>query len=145
MLIGNYHYSLQAKGRLAIPTAFRKSLGDKAIITQGIEKCLQILPFNTWSSMTQSLGKHPLQSQTSRQLRRLIAHNASQIEFDTQGRILIPKPQRDWANLSKKIVIAGSIDWVEIWDRENYLSYQNQLSTQAEELATLLEKQTNYE
>lgn len=121
MLIGAYHHRLQAKGRLAIPPAFRDNLGEQAIITRGIEPCLQLLPFEIWSKLLSDLGTHPLVGVKQRQLRRLLGHQASLAEFDTQGRITILQPLRDWAGLKHRVVIAGSIDWVEIWDQTTYL------------------------
>lgn len=129
MLIGSFHHTLEAKGRLAIPKSFRKDLGDQPILTVGLETCLQLLPFNTWRKLTQNLGSHPLEGQTQRDLRRIIANQAVEVTFDAQGRILIPDYLSVTVNLDKKVVVAGSIDWVEIWDRETYVIYLNQLNT----------------
>lgn len=134
MLIGSFYHSLQGKGRLAIPARFRTSLGEQPILTRGLEPCLQLLPFDIWSKLTQSLGSHPLESTASRKLRRLIAHQASPIEFDSQGRILIPKTLRGLVGLEKKVVIAGSIDWVEIWDRDTYHSHLETINQESQSL-----------
>jgi MraZ protein len=135
MLLGSYYYSLQAKGRLAIPAAFRPQLGDNAIITRGIEPCLYLLPFNIWSNLIKGLGDNPLAGQETRQLRRLLAHSAQPAEFDDQGRILINSNLITWASLEKKVVIAGSIDWVEIWDINTYNQHLEKLEAESEDIA----------
>lgn len=138
MLIGHYLHSLQTKGRLAIPASFRTKLGKKPIITRGIETCLQILPFNTWSKMLESLGTHPLASANSRDLKRLLAHNASELDFDSQGRIHVPSYLIEWAKLKKKVFVAGSVDWVEIWDPHTYHRYMQSIESKSRDLAESL-------
>ncbi len=138
MLIGSYYHSLQAKGRLAIPTAYRQQLGEKPILARGIEQCLYLLPFDIWSRLLQGLGNNPLSGRESRNLRRLLAHSAVAIEFDDQGRVLVPENLRTWANLEKKVVIAGSVDWVEIWDLTTYHHHLESLETQSEDIAERL-------
>lgn len=130
MLIGSFHHTLEQKGRLAIPPGLRKALGEKPIITTGLETCLQILPFNTWSKLTADLGAHPLSGSPQREIRRLLAHSASQISYDSQGRISIPHPLIVSAKLTKKVVIAGSIDWIEIWDLDLYTQHLSKINSQ---------------
>lgn len=141
MLIGQFHHNLQAKGRIAIPAKFRDELGEKVILTQGVDACLNLLPFNIWSRLIANLGDNPLVSKEARQLRRLLAHQAVEVEYDAQGRILIPEYLRDWAKLKKAVVIAGSIDWVELWDLDTYKSHINEIGANAEVLAETLQKQ----
>ncbi len=135
MLIGSFHHSLQTKGRLAIPASFRPELGDNPILTRGLEPHLTLLPFNTWSELIKNLGTHPLVGPNDRSLRRLIAHSATQVDFDSQGRIHLPKLLRDWANLQSKVVIAGSVHWVEIWNPVTYATHLDTLNTKSQELA----------
>ena len=116
MLTGSYHHTIEQKGRLAIPTAFRKPLGSKPIVTQGIERCLYLLPFNNWSKTISKLDPSFISSRDTRNLVRLLSHRASRVDFDSQGRILIPGELKAYALLQQKVVVAGSIDWVEIWD-----------------------------
>lgn len=135
MLVGNYHHNLQGKRRLAIPAQFRTELGENPMITRGIEQCLHILPFNIWSDLTTNLGTNPLAGADKRNFRRLMAHEAYQIEFDAQGRILIPQSLNEWAGLSKTVVVAGSIQWVELWDLSIYKAFVEELKTQTSVIA----------
>lgn len=134
MFIGSFYHSLQAKGRLAIPARFRSNLGEQPILTRGLDSCLQLLPFDIWSKLTQTLGNNPLEPQKQRQLRRWLANAATQAEFDNQGRILIPKNLRETAHLTKKVVITGSLDWVEIWDVETYHQHLDQVEANSQDL-----------
>ena len=140
MLIGNFHHTLEQKGRLAIPKQFRDALGDNPILTIGFETCLQLLPFNTWSDLTKDLGTHPLEKQHQRELRRLLSHSAASPNFDSQGRISLPTNLIAYANLKKKVVVAGSIDWIEIWDLDAYTQH---ISTLKQEATNLANKFTN--
>lgn len=135
MFLGNYHHNLQEKKRLAIPADFRKQLGDKPIITRGIETCLNILPFNIWNELTNNLGNNPLVGADKRNLRRLLAHEAYVLEFDSQGRIAIPATLIQRANLDKRVVVAGSINWIEIWDHETYSKFMSKLDNQTSAIA----------
>lgn len=142
MLIGQFHHSLEDKGRLAIPPSYRQHLGDNPILTRGIETNLNLLPFNTWSNLIANLGTHPLAAQSDREMTRLIAQSASEITFDPQGRLLIPKLLRNWAQLKSKVVIAGSVNWVEIWDLEIYTEYIASLEAKSQEIAASLTQET---
>lgn len=140
MLLGNYHHNLQDKKRLAIPAQFRNLLGENPIITRGLETCLNILPFNIWNDLTSNLGTNPLAGVDSRNLRRVLAHEAYGLEYDTQGRILIPINLIEWAKLQKKVVVAGSINWVEIWDVEIYRNHMNTIENQTAEIAERIKR-----
>ncbi|PIR62475.1 MAG: division/cell wall cluster transcriptional repressor MraZ [Candidatus Pacebacteria bacterium CG10_big_fil_rev_8_21_14_0_10_42_12] len=135
MLVGNYHHSLQSKRRLAIPASFRKELGENAMITRGIEQCLNILPFNIWSDLTKNLGSNPLAGADSRNFRRLLGHEAYELEYDSQGRVVIPQSLIEWASLSKTVVVAGSINWIEVWDVELYKNALEDLKADTSKIA----------
>lgn len=98
-------------------------------MTKGLEHCVIIMPFNIWSSLTKELGDHPLVDSKKRQLRRLLSHSAFTLEFDAQGRILIPEELRLYANLGKTVIVAGSLQWVEVWDRDMYQEHLDSLDT----------------
>lgn len=127
--LGRFQHSLQPNGRLAFPAAYRGLLGEGAIMTKGLEHCVIIMPFNIWSSLTKELGDHPLVDSKKRQLRRLLSHSAFTLEFDAQGRILIPEELRLYANLGKTVIVAGSLQWVEVWDRDMYQEHLDSLDT----------------
>lgn len=141
--IGRYYHALEQKGRLAIPKAFRAQLQTGAIITRGLDGCLYLFPQTTWDSIISQAATHPFTQKASREWVRILTHNAHQVDFDSQGRILIPEHLRELAHLSKDCVLAGSIDKVEIWHRDTYHQYMEKLDAQAETIAESI--QTNQE
>lgn len=140
MLIGKYYHTLEHKGRLAIPATFRKTLGSKILLTRGLDGCLFLLPQETWGKITLDLRGSPLTKQDTRRFIRLMAHDAAYVKYDPQGRILIPQVLKDIAKLKNKVVIAGSLDWVEIWDQDLYHQKLDKDQDQAELVAERLSK-----
>jgi MraZ protein len=138
MLIGSYYYSLEDKGRLAIPKQFRLTLKSRPIITRGLDGCLFLLPPKTWQQLTSELSSSPLTTKDSRDFHRLIAHGASPVAYDQQGRILIPQFLRQYAGLKKQVVIAGSVRWIEIWDQARYHQHMNKIEKSGEVIAERL-------
>lgn len=126
MFIGTFHHRIQANGRLAIPAQFRGLFTGETMLTKGQDHHLNLLPFNTWNNLIAEFTPHPLEPKASRDLRRQIAHSTHQVTFDDQGRITIPESLTTFARLKTDVVLAGSLHWVEIWDRDRYFDYQDQ-------------------
>ncbi len=138
MFLGRYYHNLESKGRLAIPPSFRRLLGKKPIITRGLDGCLFLMPSEVWQKLTSELRGSPLTKQDTREFIRLMAHEALGLKFDSQGRTLIPGNLRTLAHITKAVVIAGSLDWVEIWDQATYHAHMRQTEAQAEMVAERL-------
>lgn len=140
MFLGRYYHSLESKGRLFIPAPFRKLLGKTPVLTRGLDGCLYLLSSKDWKKLVDDLHSSPLANQNIRTLTRLLAHDAQNLEYDAQGRALIGKYLRQFANLTKQVVIAGSLNWVEIWDKARYQKHFNNAQTQIDYLAETLNK-----
>jgi len=138
MLLGEYKHSLDIKGRVAIPAKFREELNAGAIITRGLDKCLFIFGTKEWESLVQKLLSLPLAQSNSRAFVRLMLAGASQVDFDNQGRILIPEYLRRYAGLKKQVVIAGLYSRMEIWDEENWENYKTKTESASGEIAERL-------
>src|SRR3990167_3035842 len=138
MLLGRYYHTLENKGRIAIPPVFRRQLGQRPIITRGLDGCLFVVPSEVWQQLTADLRGSPLTKQDTREFIRLIAHDAQEVVFDPQGRTLIPQTLRSYAKITKEVVVAGSLDWVEIWDRDIYHQHMAGTEKQAAEVAERL-------
>jgi MraZ protein len=138
MLLGEYKHSLDIKGRVAIPAKFREELNAGAIITRGLDKCLFIFGTKEWESLVQKLLSLPLAQSNSRAFVRLMLAGASQVDFDNQGRILIPEYLRRYAGLKKQVVIAGLYSRMEIWDEENWENYKTKTESASDEIAERL-------
>jgi MraZ protein len=137
-LIGRHYHALEQKGRLSIPVSYRHQLTDGAILTRGLDGCLFLFPANNWESLALEAAALPLTKSKARDWVRLIANDAVKVNFDRQGRILIPEYLRQTASLKQSIVIVGSLNRVEIWDQSTYHTYLDKLSSQAEAIAESL-------
>jgi len=140
MFIGEYTYSIDAKKRLAIPAKFRQLLGKKAFITRGLDNCLFIYPAREWQSLAQKLSKLPLSQSDARGFARLMLTGAMDTKLDNLGRILIPDYLKDYAQLNKKVVIAGVYNRIEIWDEVKWQTYKKKAETAAGDIAERLKE-----
>lgn len=141
--IGRYYHALEQKGRLSIPAKFRQKLGNGAIVTQGLETCLFMFHPKHWSLQMKQIQQLPYTSKVVRDWVRLQTHNAVEVEFDQLGRILIPEPLRQIAMLNKSIVIAGSLNQIEIWDQSNYHTYLKIIQSKADDIAEKIGRLTH--
>lgn len=138
MLIGEFHYNIDQKGRLMIPSKFRQRFGLEAIVTRGIDKCLFIFPKDEWEKVVEKLLKLPLSQANSRAFTRLILAGAHQVEIDNQGRILIPENLRNYAEITKRVAIVGLYNRLEIWDERIWEEYKKESESQAQDIAEKL-------
>lgn len=136
MFRGVTQLSLDAKGRLAVPAKYRSELASFCagclIITVDPSKCLLIYPQPAWEPIEKEINKLPSFDPMTRKLQRLLVGNASDVEMDTAGRILIPPPLREFADLSKDVVLVGQGAKFELWD-------ETQWNLQIEEALTFKE------
>jgi len=115
MFMGEYHHSIDDKGRLIIPAKFREGLGEKFIITRGIEKCLFAYSQEEFQKIVDKLETLPFTKKDARGFMRFFLSGASEAEFDKQGRIHITSSLISYANIKKECVVIGSGDRLEIW------------------------------
>ena len=120
MFMGEYHHSVDEKGRLIIPSKFREGLGEKFIITRGIENCLFVYSQEEFQKIVDKLETLPFTKKDARKFTRFFLSGASEAEFDKQGRIHISSPLITYANLKKECVVIGSGDRLEIWAKEEW-------------------------
>jgi len=138
MLLGEYQHNLDVKGRMAIPAKFRDKLSAGAIITRGIDNCLFMFANEEWDILAKKLIALPLAQANSRAFVRLMLAGASDLEVDSQGRILIPDYLRKYATLKKEVVVAGLYNRVEIWDKAAWTAYKAKTEHSSEEIAEQL-------
>lgn len=116
MFMNEYSHTIDSKGRMILPAKFREELGEKFILSPGLDACLMIYPRDRWEAMTEKLQKLPSTKAGVRQLRRFLIGKSTEMECDRQGRILIPSHLRAYAHLTKDAQIVGVGDTIEIWD-----------------------------
>lgn len=138
MFMGEYHHNIDDKNRLVIPAEFRNMLGEKFIITRGLEKCLYIYTESEWNKIVEKLSSLPFTKKDARVFIRSFFSAAANCNLDRQGRINITSGQFTYAEIQKECVIIGVSDRVEIWSRENWdkfnLEYGEALENVAEHL-----------
>ena len=120
MFIGEYNHSIDAKGRLIVPSKFREALGDTFFVTKGLDGCLSVYPTEEWKIFESKLRGLPITNKNARKFTRFFLAGASECEIDKQGRILIPAPLREYAGLVKDAVLVGVSSRIEIWSRDKW-------------------------
>ncbi len=123
MLMGEYHHSIDDKGRLIIPSKFRYELGDKFIITKGLDGCLFVYPKGEWENIVSKLKALPFTKKDARTFMRFFLSGATECEFDRQGRVNITSPLAEYAGLTKDCVVIGVNDRLEIWSKEKFENF----------------------
>ena len=135
MLMGEYHHTIDEKGRLIIPSKFREGLGEKFIITRGIENCLFVYSLDSWEKITNKLETLPFTKKDARQFVRFFLSGATTAEFDKQGRVNITSPLISYAKLQKDCVVIGTGDRLEIWSQEDWDSFFESASNNMSDIA----------
>ena len=133
MLIGEYEHSLDAKGRLIMPAKLRQDIGERFIVTKGLDGCLFAFSQKEWENFEQKLKALPLSDKNARNFVRFFLSGATECEIDKQGRFLIPGNLRASANLEKEAVIIGVGTRLEIWNKSIWKSKDEEIS--ADEIA----------
>ena len=140
MFIGEYHHSIDEKGRLIIPAKFRDELGNNFIITRGIDNCLFVYSNESWDKICNKLNSLPFTKKDARNFTRFFLSGATVVEFDKQGRININSPLISYANLEKECVVVGVGERLEIWSEKAWDNFfdinQDNMSDIAENLFT---------
>lgn len=138
MFLGHYEHTLEAKGRLSIPKKFRQELVTGGVLTEGLDGCLFLFPKGKWETLAKKLAAAPLTRKDARAFARLLTFGAFDVELDQQGRVLIPEKLRQFAQIAKKVVVAGAIDRVEIWGKNRFDRYLEKIESRSEEIAEKL-------
>lgn len=129
MFLGEYEHTVDAKGRMAMPAKFRGQLDRGAVISKGMGRCLSVYTMARWEEKSAAL----VEGKTDEELRdfeRRIYPSASEVELDSQGRLVIPVNLRAYARLTNEVTVAGVRDHIEIWDRAGWREYQARLDAE---------------
>lgn len=136
MFMGEYHYSIDEKGRLTIPAKLRYELGENFIVTRGLDGCLFIYPKDEWENIIKKYKELP-NTKDARNFMRFFLSGATVCEFDKQGRININTPLTKYAELKKDCVIIGVNDRLEVWSKERWETF---IDTNEDSLSDIAEK-----
>lgn len=135
MLIGEYEHSLDAKGRLIMPSKLRESIGEKFIITKGLDGCLFGFSKQEWTNFEEKLKTLPLTNKNARDFVRFFLSGATECEIDKQGRFLIVANLRQYASMEKDVVIIGVGTRIEIWNKQKWEIYNSEENISADAIA----------
>lgn len=119
MFVGEYHHTMDEKGRLTIPSKFREELKETFIITRGLDHCLFIYSKEEWNQVVSKYKELP-NIKDARNFMRFFLAGASEVELDKQGRINIAAPLVQYAGLEKECIIIGVNDRLEVWSRNRW-------------------------
>lgn len=135
MFIGEYIHSIDHKGRLAIPSKFRSKIKKGAVVTRGLDNCLFLYTKEEWEKLANKLASLPISQANTRAFSRLMLAGAMDVNLDSHGRIIIPQYLRTFSSITKKVIIAGLYNRLEIWDEEKWTTYKTNTEKNSSEIA----------
>lgn len=135
MFMGEYQHSVDAKGRLIIPSKFREGLGSSFVITRGLDNCIFGYPMDEWRKLEEKLKQLPMTKKDARAFARFFFSGATEVELDKQGRINIPANLASYAKIEKECVVLGVSSKIEIWAKDLWEDYFNEAEESFNEIA----------
>jgi MraZ protein len=132
MFRGSYEHTVDAKGRVSVPSKFREIIADrydgKMILSMDYDRCLTVYPLEEWERLEEKIKSLSLIKQEVKDFRRFLLSSATECELDRQGRILVPPGHRQHAGITKNVILVGLIDKIEIWDAQAWAARNNKNS-----------------
>jgi MraZ protein len=138
VFMGEYQHSLDNKGRVFLPAKFRDGLGETFVATKGLDKCLFVYPREEWLILEDKLKRLPISKPEARAFVRFFFAGAAELECDKQGRVLLPNNLREYAGLDKDVVVLGVSSRIEIWNKQVWDDYNNEVSPTVTQIAESL-------
>jgi MraZ protein len=138
MLLGEHEHALDEKNRLTLPARLRDQLGDRVVVTRGLDGCLYVYAAPEWDKLAQRVGTLDALSREARTMQRFFFASAMDAELDKQGRIVIPANLLESAGIGREVTVAGIYDHLEIWDRAAWRDQRQTVEGSAEDVAERL-------
>ncbi len=133
-LLGEYEATIDSKGRFLVPGGLKKQIPEgenRMVISRGFEKCLTVYPLSSWQPIVERIRKLNDFDPKVREFKRLFLGGATEVEMDSAGRLLLPPQLKEFAGLSKDIVLAADLDKINIWDANKYKQFFEDFSPEA--------------
>lgn len=132
MFRGEYSLSIDAKGRLAIPSRYRERLvedcGGKLVVTISLlERCLVVYPYPRWQRIENELKDLPALDSQAQAINHLLIGHAVDCDMDSNGRVLLSQALRNFAGLDKRVMMVGQVDKFEFWDDAGWIRRRDEL------------------
>jgi MraZ protein len=142
MFFGEFEYKIDQKGRVPIPPKFRRELKDGMILTPGIEKCILAYPVSEWKKIATSLTSGSVTPSKLRKLNRALFATAFSTNIDGQGRIALPAPLREHAEIVDEVIVAGDNTYLELWNKVHWEEEKAVSQEQAWQIIESLERRS---
>ena len=141
-LIGTYECKIDVKGRLLIPSAFKKQLAP--VIAKGFvlkravfQNCLELYPLEEWEDLIKKVNSLNRFKKKNNDFIRRFTAGVKFIELDNNGRLLIPKDLIEFSNINREVTLSSSVNIIEIWDK---VSYEKAIVDSRDDFAKLAEE-----
>ncbi len=121
MFLGEFQHSLDTKGRVILPARYRDQLAEGAYVTKGRGGCLSVFTAEDFEIVASEVREQSKQGATQLNAARAFFSGAQEVRPDKQGRVALPQNLRDYAGLTREVVVAGVFSRIEIWDRDRWL------------------------
>ena len=136
MFCVEYKNTIDSKGRIIIPAKFREELGEKFVVTKGLDNCLYGYSLEEWSNFEKKVKELPQTDKYVRTFTRFFFSGATECELDKQGRVLIPSNLREYAKLEKNVYTVGVSSRFEIWSKDTWEQYISEENIDTDEIAS---------
>ena len=140
MFLGEFEYKLDEKGRVPLPPKFRRELREGVVLTSGVEKCIVAYPVSEWKKLATTLTSSSLSHSKLRRLNRALFAAAFSTIIDAQGRISLPLPLRQHAEIEDELVVVGANNYFELWNKDQWQSEKSISQEQAWQIIESLER-----
>lgn len=140
MFYGEFDYKIDEKGRLPVPPKFRSPFKEGIVLTSGAEKCITVYTVAEWKKLSTTITNSPLARSKMRRLNRALFATAFSTLIDGQGRIAIPAPLREHAQITDDVVFVGVNTYLEIWGKAPWEEEKAAIQEQSWQIIESLEK-----
>ena len=141
MFRGRHIHTIDAKGRVSVPAAFRAEIimcSENAPILTNDKGCLALYANEDWVEIEENLAAQSQVRPETKAYIRFVVSGATECPFDSQGRFLIPQHLREHAHLDREVAIAGVGPRIEIWDKALFDQELQQTLARFDEIASVV-------
>jgi MraZ protein len=128
LFLGKFSCTINTKNRFSAPSAFREELGDRAYLTQGFDRNLQVLTEGAFQEISRQIMSLNIADPMARMLLRIILGTAHELQKDGQSNLAIPEELKAFAGLHKDVILVGQGDYFEIWSPDLWAKQEAELS-----------------
>jgi len=132
---GSYRHTMDAKGRVSVPAEFRRAVGETFMMTRGHDECLYLYPMEEWELVEAELSQLRFTSSRARRYVRTMFEHARPVVVDSHGRVMVPQPLREFAELDGEVLVNGVLHHIEIWNPTTREKYDNESDESYEDIS----------